>query len=69
MLAGAEPIRIKEKQSYEWLEGEVLKIVSIPIVQVGNIQRETTGVLPCQQALLSTTADAAAVHVNVDSEL
>jgi hypothetical protein len=33
-VAGAEPIRIKEKQRYEWLEGETLKIVSIPIVQV-----------------------------------
>jgi hypothetical protein len=35
--AGAEPIRIKEKQSYEWLEGETLKIVSIPIVQVTSL--------------------------------
>uniref|UniRef100_A0A383WNN4 VASt domain-containing protein n=1 Tax=Tetradesmus obliquus TaxID=3088 RepID=A0A383WNN4_TETOB len=60
-FVGAEPIRIKEKQSYEWLEGDTLKIVSIPIVQISLAKSLSTRA----ELLISNSSEGCQIDVTV----
>lgn len=39
--AGTEPIRIQEKQSFEWVDDNTLKITSVPVLQVSVVHMHT----------------------------
>eukprot|EP00882_Tetradesmus_deserticola_P011281 GHRQ01011932.1.p1 GENE.GHRQ01011932.1~~GHRQ01011932.1.p1 ORF type:complete len:194 (+),score=61.76 GHRQ01011932.1:695-1276(+) len=60
-FVGAEPLRIKEQQSYEWLEGDTLKIVSIPVLQISLAKSLTTRA----ELLISNSSAGCQIDVTV----